>query len=114
MLPLSAASAMLSLRTLLRPDREPLSLTVAFRFPGNDFVGRLDLDGFEIERGEAQSPDLVFETDPTTFVTLVYGKRPLEPAEAAGRLRLDGDRELAGRFIACFALPPKLRAAAND
>src|SRR5690554_6940781 len=108
MLPLSPVSAMLSLRTMIRPDREPLSMTVAFRFPGHAFIGRLSPQGLEIERGEAEDADVVFDTAPTTFATLVYGKRPFEPAEAAGQLRLAGDRELALQFIDCFALPPKL------
>lgn len=107
-LPLSPVSAMLSLRTMLRPDREPLALTVVFRFPGAAFTGSLSPDGLKIGRGESQDADLVFDTDPTTFVTLVHGKHPLEPAEASGSLQLEGDRALAGPFIDCFALPPRL------
>ena len=110
MLPLSPVSAMLSLRTMIRPDRKPLKMTVGFRFPGHEFIGRLTPDALEIERGDAGQADLVFDTDPTTFVTLVYGKRPPEQAEADGRLRLEGNRRLLARFIDCFALPPKLEA----
>src|SRR5690554_4247074 len=108
MRPLSAVSAMLSLRTMLRPDRKPLAMTVAFRFPGSAFVGRLTPDGLEIERGETDEADVTFDTDTTTFVTLVYGKRPFEQAEEEARLRLEGDRRLARRFVECFALPDKL------
>ncbi|MFZ7096051.1 winged helix-turn-helix transcriptional regulator [Luteimonas dalianensis] len=108
MLPLSPVSAMLSLRTMLRPDRKPLSMTVGFRFSDSVFVGRLSPDGLEIARGEPEAADVVFDTDTTTFATLVYGKHPLEQAEADGRLRLQGGRRLARRFIDCFALPPKL------
>ena len=110
MLPLSPVSAMLSLRTMIRPDRKPLKMTVGFRFPGHEFIGRLTPDALEIERGDAGEADLVFDTDPTTFVGLVYGKRPPEQAEADGRLRLEGNRRLVARFIDCFALPPKLEA----
>lgn len=113
MLPLSPVAAMLSLRTMLRPDRAPVSMTLAFRMDDNDFVGRLTSEGLEIARGEADDADVMFDTDPTTFVTLVYGKRPLEPAIAEGRLRLEGDPGLAARFIDCFALPPKLAADAG-
>ena len=110
MRPLSAVSAMLSLRTMLRPDREALSMTVAFHFPGSTFVGRLTPEGLEIERGDARNADVTFDTDTTTFVTLVYGKRPFEQAEEEGRLRLEGDRGLAHRFVESFALPDKLAA----
>lgn len=108
--PLSPVSAMLSLRTMLRSDREPVSMTLAFRFPGNTFIGRLTSEGLEIERGEIETPDVGFETDTTTFAFTVYGKRPFEQSEAEGRLRLEGDRVLARRFVDCFALPPRLEA----
>ena len=113
MRPLSAVSAMLSLRTMIRLDRKPLSMTLAFRFSGNAFIGRLTPEGLEIERGETEEADVTFDTDTTTFVTLVYGKRPLKQAEDEGRLRLEGDRRLARRFVDCFALPPKLTGAAG-
>lgn len=110
MRPLSPVSAMLSLRTMLRPDRGPLAMTVAFRFPDSSFVGRLDRHGLHIERGDAVHADVGFETDTTGLVTLVYGKQPFAEAEAAGALRLQGDRELAERFVDCFRLPDKLAA----
>src|SRR5690606_17760821 len=100
--PLSAVSAILSLRTMLRADRRPLSMTLAFRFPGNAFVGRLTPQGLEIERGETDDADVTFDTDTTTFVTLVYGKWPFKQMEEEGRLRLQGDRRLARRFVDCF------------
>ncbi|MGO1719754.1 MAG: winged helix-turn-helix transcriptional regulator [Luteimonas sp.] len=113
MRPLSAVSAMLSLRTMIRPDRKSLSMTLAFRFPGNAFVGRLTPQGLEIERGETGQADVTFDTDTTTFVSLVYGKRPFKQAEEEGRLRLEGDRRLARRFVDCFALPDKLTGASG-
>jgi DNA-binding HxlR family transcriptional regulator len=108
LLPLSPVSAMLSLRTMIAEERPPLEMTVAFRFPTDAFVGRLDASDLAIERGETAVADVGFQTDPTTFVTLVYGKRPLEDAEADGRLVLTGDRALARAFIDLFALPPKI------
>lgn len=112
-LPLSPVSAMLSLRMMLRTAREPVSMTLQFRFPTAVFSGRLSTSGLEIERSDVAAAEVVFETDTGTFIGLVYGKRPLDAAEAAGRLRLEGDRALAQRFIDCFALPPKLLAAAD-
>ena len=107
-LPLSPVSAMLSLRTMINPDRPDIKMTVGFRFPGVSFVGKLDAKELVIERGETDAADVVFETDPTRFVTLVYGKWPFEESEAEGRLRLTGDRALAQRFVDLFALPEKL------
>jgi DNA-binding HxlR family transcriptional regulator len=107
MLPLSPVSAMLSLRTMLPENRPPLAMTLVFRFPGDAFVGQLDGDGLTIERGETDDADVTFETDPTTFVSLVYVKRPFEDAETAGALTLTGDRRLAQAFVDLFTLPPK-------
>lgn len=106
-LPLSPVSAMLSLRTMIAPDRPDVRMTVAFRFPGAAFVGRLDQRELAIERGDTNAADVTFDTDPTTFVGLVYGKRPFEGAEAADTLRLGGDRDLAHRFVDLFSLPDK-------
>lgn len=107
-LPLSPVSAMLSLRTMIKPDRPELKMTVGFRFPGASFVGRLDADDLAIEPGETDDADVVFETDPTRFVSLIYGKWPFEESEAEGRLRLTGDRVLAQKFVDLFALPETL------
>lgn len=112
-LPLSPVSAMLSLRTMIRRDRpEDLRMTLVFRFPTASFIGRLDKDELVIERGETDEADVVFETDPTRFVTLMYGKWPFEESEAEGRLRLYGDRAKALQFVDLFALPEKLRQGA--
>lgn len=108
MRPLSAVSAMLSLRTMLRPDRGPLTLTAGFCFPGSAFMGRLNPEGLDIKRGPVDGADVVFDTDTTTFAGLVHGNQPLEQAQAQGTLRLIGDLDLARRFLACFCLPPKL------
>lgn len=109
-LPLSPVSAMLSLRTMIAPDRPDLRMTLAFRFPGASFVGRLDRHALAIERGETDGADVTFETDPTTFVTHIYGKRPFEDSEAKGALCLTGDRDLARRFVDLFSLPMKITA----
>ncbi|GAA0732817.1 winged helix-turn-helix transcriptional regulator [Sphingomonas japonica] len=107
----SPVSAMLSLRTMIAPDRGDLEMTLAFRFGADRFIGRLSRDELAIERGDADAADVVFDTDPTTFAALIYGKMPFSVAEAAGSLRLSGDRSLAARFVDLFALPDKIIAA---
>lgn len=61
--------------------------------------------------GDSASADVTFTTDPFTFITLVYGKRPFEDAEAEGTLTLTGDRDLAQAFVDLFALPEKFASA---
>lgn len=107
-LPLSPVSAMLSMRTMIAPERENLALTAAFRLADDAFVATLTPDELAIARGEVAAADLVFATDPTTLVRILYGKWPLAEAEEAGLLRFEGDRALAERFVALFALPSKV------
>lgn len=106
-LPLSAASMMMSFRTMYSRERAAgLDARVAFRMGAESFVAALG-DGIEIRRGEGEA-DVTFETDPMALASVVYGGRPLADAEAAGALRLIGDRALAERFVTLFVLPPKI------
>jgi DNA-binding HxlR family transcriptional regulator len=105
---LSPASAMVSMRALIAKPRDDLTLTVVFRFPADGFVARLSPDDLMMERGDSDTADLVFTCNPTTLIRLVYGKWPIAEAEEAGLLTLAGDRAVAERFIALFALPKKI------
>lgn len=106
---LSPTSAMLSLRTMIDPEKaRGERMTLAFRFPTDAFVGELVDGTLEIHRGETDSADIAFVTDTTTFVATIYGKRPFADSEAAGLLRLEGDRDAAARFVSLFALPEKI------
>jgi DNA-binding HxlR family transcriptional regulator len=106
---LSPASAMLSLRTMIDAGKASALLArIAFHFPTDAFVGALRDGELTIRRDEASTADVAFITDPTTFVTVIYGKRPLNDVEAEGTLRLKGDRALAQRFVDLFALPRKI------
>ena len=106
-LPLSAASLMLSFRTMRDPARVgDLDAAIGFRFGAEEFAGRLTRDDFAIARGTAAG-DVVFDTMPTALAAVVYGGRPIADAEADGSLRLNGDRALAERFATLFPLPPK-------
>jgi len=106
---LSPASAMMSLRTMI--DREKargLRMTIAFAFPTDLFVGELADGALAIRRGETDTADARFVTDPTTFAFTVYGKLPFALNEAEGKLRVEGDRAAAQRFVDLFELPEKL------
>lgn len=108
-LPLSPASMMMSLKTMLDATwANEMTATIAFRFAQDAFVARLAHGALEIERGDADAPDIVFTSDPTTLVRIFYGKRPIAEAETTGALRIEGDRALAERFVTLFALPAKI------
>jgi DNA-binding HxlR family transcriptional regulator len=106
---LSPASAMMSLRTMIdREKAKGLRMTIAFAFPTDLFVGELTDGALAIRRGETDAADIRFVTDPTTFAFTVYGKLAFEQNEAAGTLRIEGDRAAAQRFVDLFELPEKL------
>lgn len=109
-LPFSAASAMLSFRTMIdRRRSDDFGATVGFRFGADTFVAVVNVSGIAIRRGNpAGEAAVTFDTDPATLASVVYGGRPIADAEAAGTLRLAGDRSLAERFVTLFPLPAKL------
>ena len=106
-LPLSAASMMLSLRTMLDRGRAVgLSLTIGFRFPRDSFVARLADGALPVVRAPAAG-DAVFATTPEVMAAVIYAKRPIAEAEAAGDLAFAGNRAAAAAFIDLFHLPAK-------
>lgn len=109
LLPMTAVSLMLSLRTLLDSRKiGDLELWIAFDVGDDHFAGRLR--GRELRIHPAgdgvTSPDLRFSApDARDFLPVFYDRRA--PQEAGGRLVAQGDPALVQRFIDLFALPPK-------
>jgi DNA-binding HxlR family transcriptional regulator len=111
-LPLSAASLMLSFRTMIDRTRSgAVNRTIGFRLGDESFVARVDEAGIAIRRGDPADADTIFTSDPVSVASVVYGGRPLADAEGAGVLAIKGDRALAERFVTLFPLPPKTGSA---
>ena len=51
-----------------------------------------------METSTGDAADVTFTCDGSTFSLLAYGRYTVESAVAAGKMTIDGDRELAGRF----------------
>lgn len=107
---LSPASAMMSLRTMIDHARAAAEeqMTVAFRFPNDAFTATLAEGELAIRRGETDAADVTFISDTTPLVVTIYGKQPFAVGEAAGTLAIEGNRAVAERFVALFALPAKI------
>ena len=113
-LPFSAASLMLSLRTMLDTKRaRGKAARIGFRLGAETFLCRLANGRIEIARGALDDADLVFTGTPPVLAGAIYGGQPLDVLERAGALRIEGDRALAERFIALFPLPPKAERPAH-
>lgn len=109
-LPLSAASILLSFRTMIDRSRSgAFGAAVGLRFGAETFRAVVDAAGIAIRR-DLPEGDVVFDADPVTLASVVYGGRPIPDAEGAGVLRIGGNRALGERFVTLFPLPDKLAA----
>ena len=61
------------------------------------FHAEIESGRFQIARGPADLPDIVFDTDATTLRSVVFGGRPVTD--------VTGDRRTVARFVACFPRP---------
>jgi DNA-binding HxlR family transcriptional regulator/putative sterol carrier protein len=66
---------------------------------------------FEVERGGAERPDAIIETDPATLGALVYEGRQLDEALRSGDIKIEGDRSAVERFLGLFPLPEPVASA---
>lgn len=108
-LPISATSIMLSFRTMFDSAQAgDFRATIEFRLGAEGFLARIEAGRFESGRGEAAGADAIFTGTPTGLAAAVYGGQPFETLEAAGMLKVEGDRAVAQRFTELFPLPPKV------
>jgi DNA-binding HxlR family transcriptional regulator len=108
-LPLSAASIMMSFRTMYSRERaKGEAATIGFRFGDEAFVVDLGPEGIRTRRGEPAGCALVISATPISLASVVYGGRPVLDAEASGELTPNGDCALLDRFIGWFPLPEKI------
>jgi DNA-binding HxlR family transcriptional regulator len=107
-LPLSIASVIMSMKTMIdRRRSEKLVMRLGFRFGHESFMGRLAYGSFQAWRAEIETVDATFITDARPMAAALYGGVPLADIEAAGAMRIEGDRVMAERFVTLFPLPPK-------
>jgi DNA-binding HxlR family transcriptional regulator len=102
-LPMSHVSTIMSLQTLLSPAlAEGFDARVGFRFGEADYVTTLHDGRLDVARGEVADCDVTFIGPPTAVVAVIHGGAPFDT------IRVEGDRELARRFVRLFPLPPKV------
>ncbi|MFT0862310.1 winged helix-turn-helix transcriptional regulator [Ancylobacter sp. G4_0304] len=107
-LPFGPVSLMMSMRTMISPALAgDLAVNAEFRTGKETFRVRLAEGDLTTERGTVEHPDFVFAGEARMIAAAIYGGKKLADLEAAGVLKLEGDREKAARFIHLFPLPPK-------
>lgn len=108
-LPLSAASIMMSFRTMIGSARaDGMDARIGFRLGEEGFIAHVHDGVVDVERREPDGAPVIFTAQPTALAAAAYGGAPLGKLEEAGALRIEGDRALAERFITLFELPEKL------
>ena len=108
-LPLSAASLMMSFRTMYAAARTTdHAARIGFRLGDEAFVARPGASEIVIRRELPEGADLVLTGNAMAIASIVYGGRPVADAEAAGDLAVMGDRDLLARFVTLFPLPAKI------
>lgn len=110
-LPLSSTSLFLSFRTMVDPLRAAgIDATIGFHVGNESFRLRLKDCRVEVERGASAGADVIFTGPATAIAGVIYGGQPMADMEAAGALKVEGDRKLAETFVTLFPLPPKVDA----
>lgn len=110
LLPLSPVSLMLSMRTMFNPAKAVgMRARIGFDIAGEQFLAALSNAELPIKRGHAaQGQAVIRAPDASVVAGLLYAKLPVEQLEHEAGLAIQGDRDLALRYAAIFALPDKL------
>lgn len=108
---LNTDSLILSLRTMFKPA-EDFDATIELRVAGEQFRAVIKDGAMSLDRGMADQPDAIIEGSSDALAWVVYGGRKLADAIRAGEIKVDGDKNLAKRFVAMFPLPERAPAAA--
>lgn len=104
----SAASFMLSLRTMFSADRAgDMAATIDFGIGATRLVCTIKAGELTIEPGQSATPDLVLTGPGEALAGLIYGGVPLAALEADGVIEVEGDRALAERLPGLFPLPDR-------
>jgi DNA-binding HxlR family transcriptional regulator len=102
-LPMSHVSLIMSLQTLLSPAlADGLDARIGFRLGEANYVTILRDGRLDVERGEPVGCDVIFVGGPSDIAAVIHGGAPFE------MIAIEGDMELAKRFVRLFPLPLKV------
>ncbi len=111
-LPLSASSLMTSMRTMQLPAlAEAPDMAIGFDLGGDAYQANIREGQFSTCRvAEARGDAVMRASSARPVAGALYSGMDIETLEAEAGLVVEGDRAVAKRFVALFALPPKLDA----
>lgn len=101
-LSMSHVSVIMSLQTLLSPElADGLRAKVGFSFGDVSYVTTLTEGRLFVERRPVEDCDVTFIGSPTEIAAVIHGGAPFET------IRIEGNLDLAKRFVTLFPLPSK-------
>lgn len=103
---LSVSAMMFSFKTVFDP-RAARDGVWQISVDGETFTVEVADGRIAVRYGLANDPDATFETDMPTLRAVSFGREGMAAAEAAGRLRVSGNRRLAARFGGMFPVPAR-------
>ncbi len=110
--PMSAASVMLSFRTMFAPEKAgDAEMRLSLVLGGIPHRAEIADGDMTIEVGAIDAPDVSVDGDPNVLAAIVYGALSIKDAKAAG-LTIRGDERVLERFATFFPLPDKADATA--
>jgi DNA-binding HxlR family transcriptional regulator len=102
-LPMSHVSLMMSLQTLISPVlAKGLRSRIGFRFGDIGYVASIRDGRLDVERVAPADCDVTFAGAPSEVAAVIHGGAPFD------LIRVEGDMELAKRFVKLFPLPTKI------
>jgi hypothetical protein len=102
-LQMSHVSVIMSLQTLISPAlAEGIDARIGFHFGDTSYVATVRDGRLDIERTAAENCDVLFTGAPSDVAAVIHGGAPFE------LIKIEGDLELAKRFVKLFPLPPKI------
>jgi hypothetical protein len=102
-LQMSHVSVIMSLQTLISPGlAKGLDARIGFQFGEMSYVVTVRDGRLEVDRTKVENCAVVFTGSPSEIAAVIHGGAPFD------LVRVEGDMELAKRFVKLFPLPPKV------
>jgi DNA-binding HxlR family transcriptional regulator len=104
--PVGTDSVILALGTFFDADAAgDLTARYELRLGENAFSVRVAEGGIEVDRGAADDPDAIIETDAATLSALIWERRELADALRDADITIAGDQRAVTRFLELFPRP---------
>jgi DNA-binding HxlR family transcriptional regulator len=106
--PVGTDSVILALGTFFDADAAgDLTARFELRLGEHAFDVQIADRAIELDRGTADDPDAIIDTDAATLSALIWERRELTDALHAGDITIEGDQRAVTRLLELFPRPPR-------